>query len=222
VTSDSSIICDLSFSFEFSIYEVSMVNALFYKQVFSVLGVTTAIIVASNLPAQAQSTVPEGSAVELQTQSATSAPTSPTIAQGISPGRATRAGSSYVGIGGNIGIGGNSALGRGNFSAFSKVGLTNNLSARPGVVVGNNTTFLLPLTVDFPVSSVDSGGRVSVAPYIGGGAAVTVGSDSRVRPMVTGGLDIPITPELTATAGVNAAFHRRTDVGILLGVGYNF
>lgn len=197
-------------------------NAKFRKQVFSCLAVTAAIVAVTHSPAQAQTAASQGSAADLEAQSATSAPASPTIAQGISPGRATRAGSSYVGIGGNIGIGGNSALGRGNFSAFSKVGLTNNLSARPGVVVGDNTTFLVPLTVDFPVSPVDSGGRVGVAPYIGAGAAVTVGSDSRVRPMVTGGLDVPLTPELTATAGVNAAFHRRTDVGILLGVGYNF
>lgn len=194
----------------------------FHKQAFSLLGFTTAIVGLSSLPAQAQTATPSGTAVDLQAESATSPTQSSTIAQGISPGRATRAGSSYVGIGGNIGIGGNSALGRGNFSAFSKVGLTNNLSARPGVVIGNNTTFLIPLTVDFPVSAVDGGGRVSAAPFIGAGAAVTVGSDSRVRPMVTGGVDVPLTPELTATAGVNAAFSDRTDVGVLLGVGYNF
>ncbi|MGG6267467.1 hypothetical protein ACQ4M3_23190 [Leptolyngbya sp. AN03gr2] len=196
----------------------------FYKQAFSLLGFTAAIVGLSSLPAQAQTATPSGTAVDLQAESTTSPTQSSTIAQGISPGRATRAGSSYVGIGGNIGIGGNSALGRGNFSAFSKVGLTNNLSARPGVVIGNNTTFLIPLTVDFPVSAVDGGGRVSAAPYIGAGAAVTVGSDSRsrVRPMVTGGVDVPLTPELTATAGVNAAFSGRTDVGVLLGVGYNF
>ncbi len=194
----------------------------FYKQSFSLLGLTVVVIGVSSLSAQAQVPTNSESGVNLQTESATRLPDSSTVSQGISPGRATRAGSSYVGIGGNIGLGGNSALGRGNFSAFSKVGLTNNLSARPGVVIGNNTTFLIPLTVDFPVSSVDSSGRVSVAPYVGGGAAVSLGSDSRVRPMITGGVDVPLTPELTATAGVNAAFFRRTDVGVLLGVGYNF
>lgn len=190
-----------------------MKTRFYQKLMFPLFGATTAIALSS-LPANAQT---PASAANLETQPAES-----TIAQGISPGRATRAGSSYIGVGGNIGLGGNSALGRGSFSAFSKVGLTNNLSARPGVVIGDNTTFLVPLTVDFPVSSVDSGGRVSVAPYVGGGAAVTLGSNSRVRPMVTGGIDVPVTPELTATAGVNAAFGNRTDVGVLLGVGYNF
>jgi hypothetical protein len=35
-------------------------------------------------------------------------------------------------------------------------------------------------------------------------------------------MDVPLNSRLTATAAVNAGFFDKTDVGILLGVGYNF
>ena len=40
--------------------------------------------------------------------------------------------------------------------------------------------------------------------------------------LVTGGFDVPISPQFTATAGVNAGFLDKTNVELLLGIGYNF
>lgn len=140
----------------------------------------------------------------------------------VTPGRVTRSGPSYIGIGGNLGLTGRTALSRGSFSVISKIGLTRNFSARPSAVIGDRTVFMVPLTLDFPIEQVENIQRLSVAPYVGGGLAVSTGRDSRVGALLTGGVDVPVIPNITATAGVNAAFLRRTEVGLLVGVGYNF
>lgn len=149
-------------------------------------------------------------------------PTSPTVAQAITPGRATRSGASYIAVGGNIGFGGSTGLGRGNFAVTSKVGLTNNFSVRPGVLVGNRSTFLVPATLDFPIATVVDEGRVGLAPFVGGGVAVSTGNNSQVRPMITAGVDVPLTDRFTALASGNLGFFDSAEVGLILGVGYNF
>lgn len=140
---------------------------------------------------------------------------------GVAPGRATRSGPSYIGIGGNIGFGGDTTLSEGAFSVFSKVGLTRNLSVRPAALIGDNAVFLVPVTIDFPTEDLEIT-QVTVAPYVGGGLAISTGRDSTVGALITGGVDVPISPRITATAGVNVGFVDETEVGILLGVGYNY
>ncbi|MFW6264355.1 MAG: hypothetical protein ACOC3E_02415, partial [Cyanobacteriota bacterium] len=79
-----------------------------------------------------------------------------TVAQrNIRPGRATRAGRSYVGAGVNIGFDGDTALGDTNFTVISKIGLTNTLSVRPSVIIGDDTAFLIPVTYDFQLRQTD-------------------------------------------------------------------
>ncbi len=140
---------------------------------------------------------------------------------GINPGRATRSGSSYIGVGGNIGLGGETGIGEGSFSVMSKIGFTRNLSVRPSVLFGDDVTVLLPVTLDFPTENLEIT-RLNVAPYIGGGAIISTGDDSNVGVLLTGGIDVPLTTQFTATAGVNVGFVDDTDVGVILGVGYNF
>jgi hypothetical protein len=40
--------------------------------------------------------------------------------------------------------------------------------------------------------------------------------------LLSGGVDVPIANQLTANAGVNVSFLDDTNIGLLLGVGYNF
>ncbi|MBD2345099.1 fasciclin domain-containing protein [Anabaena subtropica] len=142
----------------------------------------------------------------------------------VTPGRATRGGSSYIGVAGNVGLAGDSAVSRSNFAVISKVGLTNNLSVRPSAVFGNNTTVLVPLTLDFNPREVEPGVVQSfpVSPYVGAGVAIDTGRGSRTGLLLTGGVDVPLGDRFTATGTVNAAFVGQTDVGLLFGVGYNF
>ncbi len=175
-------------------------------------------------------TAPELPAPELLTPELTE-PTSQTkpltlpLAQTtVSPGRSTQSGSSYVGIGGNIGIGtGDTALGRGSFAVISKIGLTRNFSVRPSVLFGDSTTILVPVTYDFsfgegPTSNLG----FSAAPYLGAGVSISTGNNSNVGFLLTGGIDVPLSSQFTATAAVNASLSGNTAVGILVGVGYNF
>ncbi len=140
-------------------------------------------------------------------------------------GRATRGGRSYLGVAANIGIErGESSLGDGNFALVSKIGLTNTFSARPGVVFGDSTTILLPVTYDFSFSQPNDifNEPLPVSPFVGVGAAIKTSNDTKIAPLVTVGIDVPLNQQFTATASVNAGFFDRTDVGVLLGVGYNF
>jgi len=152
--------------------------------------------------------------------------TAPSVAQAdIDPGRPTRGGRSYVGIGANIGVGGgDSALSDGNFMIISKVGLSNTISVRPSAVLGDNTVILIPVTYDFSLqqSSDPFNEPLAIAPYVGAGAAIKTGDDSEVGFLVSGGVDFPLTSQFTANAAVNAGFFDKTDVGLTIGVGYNF
>ncbi|MBE9017067.1 hypothetical protein IQ272_13160 [Chroococcidiopsidales cyanobacterium LEGE 13417] len=144
----------------------------------------------------------------------------------IEPGSPTRGGSSYVGVGANIGIDGSTALGDTNFTVISKIGLTNAVSARPSVIIGDNTTILIPVTYDFNLqpTGIDTGSEAGsiFAPYVGGGLGISTGDDSDVGPMLTAGVDVPIGEQFTANVGANVGFLDDTEVGIQIGVGYNF
>ncbi|MEI1372995.1 hypothetical protein PQG02_30070 [Nostoc sp. UHCC 0926] len=159
------------------------------------------------------------------TSQTTAQPSAPKVAQSdIDLGRTNRGGSSYIGVAANIGLsGGDSSLGDGNFAVVSKIGLTNSISVRPSAVFGDNTTILLPITYDFTFKSADAFSEpLAIAPYVGVGGAYKTGDDSQFAFLVTGGIDVPLTPQFTATAAVNAGFFDKTDVGLLLGIGYNF
>lgn len=165
----------------------------------------------------------------LPTTTSQAAPASMTPSQQLaqstlSPGRSTKSGSSYVGIGGNIGIGnGDTALGRGSFSVISKIGLTQNFSVRPSVLFGDSTTILIPVTYDFSFGEgPTSNFGFSAAPYVGAGVAISTGDNSNVGLLLTGGIDVPLSSQFTATAAVNASVTGNAAVGLLLGVGYNF
>ncbi|MUL38918.1 hypothetical protein, partial [Gloeocapsopsis dulcis] len=150
-------------------------------------------------------------------------PPDTTVEPAIVPGTATRGGASYIGVGGNIGFGGNTTLSEGAFSVYSKIGLTETFSIRPAVFFGDNTLIAVPITVDFPPAETGvAAAQLNVAPYIGAGVAISTGQDSTVGALITGGVDVPLTEQFTATAGVNIGFVDGTDVGLLVGVGYNF
>jgi hypothetical protein len=147
----------------------------------------------------------------------------------VSPGRTTRSSASYIGIGGNIGIGdGDTALGESSFAAFSKIGLTSNISVRPSVLIDDDPTILIPLTLDFVpgvtevTEDLTEDTPFRIAPYVGAGAAISTGDDTTVDFLATGGIDVPIGDDFTATAAVNVTLFDDPAVGLLLGIGVNF
>ena len=143
----------------------------------------------------------------------------------VRPGRATRSGSSYVGVGGNIGIDGETGVGEGSFGINSKIGLTPTFSARPAVFFGDDVSISVPVTYDFSISQGTDPfdpEPFPFAPYLGGGAIFSTGDDSDVGALLTGGVDVPFTDKLTGNASINVGFSDDTQVGVFIGVGYNF
>jgi hypothetical protein len=168
-------------------------------------------------------TTTPGTTTPTDTAPDTTTPNTTTPITDVSPGRATRSGSSYIGIGGNIGLGtGDTALGEGSFAVISKIGLTRYFSVRPTVFIDDDPTILIPLTYDLLPIGVPGRTGFSVAPYLGAGAAISVGDDSAVDFLLTGGVDVPLSPQFTATAAVNVTAFDNTAVGLLIGIGYNF
>jgi uncharacterized surface protein with fasciclin (FAS1) repeats len=129
----------------------------------------------------------------------------------------------YIGVGGNIGLGGDSAIGEGSFAVYSKVGLTRNLSARPAVAIDDDPTVLLPVTYDFNFRTVDPTEGEPVEPFpVGGGLGIETSDDADVGPLITGGVDVPLSDDVMLTGTANVLFLDDTDVGLMLGVGYRF
>ena len=128
---------------------------------------------------------------------------------------------SYLGIGANFGAGGQtSALGATSFAAFSKFALSRSFSIRPALLVNQDTTFLLPITYDFPIE-----GPGHIAPYFGlGMQSSSPFSAARTKSdlLLTAGIDYPINSHLALTAGVNLGTFNSSGVGGLLGLAYIF
>jgi len=163
-------------------------------------------------------------ALEAQTPAAVvPTPAAPAVAPPITPPPAPkpRYRLSYLGLGVNLGRGGDtSGLGEISFAAFSKFALSSSFSVRPALLVNKNTTVLLPFTYDFPIS-----GPGHVAPYIGLGiqsSAPFSGATTKSDLLLTAGIDYPINPHLTFTAGVNLGTFNYSGIGGLLGLSYSF
>lgn len=212
-------------------------SIIFSKHVSFLLGLATFALVGSGLPAQAgtiSAPVPgttSTSATALTTESPETnylafpvETAAPSVAQiDIDPEIPVVGGSSYIGIAGNLGVDGETALGDGSFMIISKIGLTNNISVRPSVLLGDDTAFLVPLTYDFSILPIDAFSRaLRLSPYLGAGVAISTGDEDDIGPLVTAGVDYGISSQFTATAAVNVGILDETDVGVMIGVGYNF
>lgn len=131
---------------------------------------------------------------------------------------------SYIGIGGNIGLGGEStSLGDGGFSLLGRTAITDNISLHTSSVFSDDGVSAFALTFGVPIYK--SGRDLElVYPFVGGGIAVEdFFGDFNVNALVTTGVDVPILRRLTGTVRLNFGFAEDdTDIGLLLGVGYNF
>ena len=104
---------------------------------------------------------------------------------------------------------------------ISKLGLTDTVSVRPSVLILRDfASILIPVTYEFTPQQLFE--DFSFSPYLGGGVAINTGSNSSVGPMITAGVDLPLSSRFTINVSANLAFLRSTDLGILVGLGYNF
>ena len=132
---------------------------------------------------------------------------------------------SYTGLGGNIGLDGESTtIGDGAFSLLGRTAFSKNVSLHTSTVFSNDSVSAFALTFGIPIYK-SSGDRLElVYPFIGGGIAIeNVFDDFNTDGLLTAGVDVPITERIVTTGRINVGFaDDDTDVGLLLGVGYNF
>jgi hypothetical protein len=177
------------------------------------------------------------SAIALTSYSTNTMPTAPTTATTAPPEVAqvnrnlfVNRPWSYVGAGLNLGLEGDTDLGDTSFAIISKIAIGDNLSLRPGAIIGENVAILVPVTYDFTVPNVDPFEAALLRPYVGGGVVFTTndtaadeGVDNNVGPMITGGLDVRFNDKWVANAGLNVGFlGDDAEFGIVIGVGYIF
>ncbi|MEM7590020.1 MAG: hypothetical protein AAF383_00595 [Cyanobacteria bacterium P01_A01_bin.83] len=132
---------------------------------------------------------------------------------------------SYLGIGGNIGIDSESTtLGDGGFSLVGRTVITKNISLHTSTIFSNDSVSTFAVTFGIPIFKSSNDQLELLYPFVGGGIAVeNIFSDFDTDGLVTAGVDVPIIKRITATARLNVGLSDDdTDVGLLLGVGYNF
>ncbi len=149
----------------------------------------------------------------------------PVTAQLDTPPNVNLTNGGYVGIGNVIGLGGNTtSLGTGGLTILTKVRFSDNLSLHDATVLFGSgvATSMIILTTDFPIRN--GSGQTVISPFIGGGAMLRYAQGLYISPALSGGVDIPLSQDITGTIRLNAGFpsNRNTDLGILVGVGYNF
>jgi hypothetical protein len=133
---------------------------------------------------------------------------------------------SYIGIGGTIGLSGsNTALGTGGLAILSRKVFNDLLS-----IHSNNVVFgsAIPsssnaLTLNFPIRDSTTQ-EIVVSPFLGAGIQLRHIDGLYISPLAVGGVDIPLNKSLTGTIRVEAAFPNtgNTDMGVSIGLGYNF
>lgn len=128
---------------------------------------------------------------------------------------------SYIGLGGGLGIrGGETGLADGGFSILSRIGITDSISVHNSTVFGDQSALMPALTIGIPIRNANTAAVVAY-PFIGGGININTSQDFEVDPLFVAGVDVPLADRIMATTRLNIGFgESKTDVGVLLGIGY--
>lgn len=137
-----------------------------------------------------------------------------------------RRSTSYIGVGVNFGIDGeDTALREDNFAIVSKAGITKNLSLHNSTIIGDDTVSTFAVTFGIPIEGIDDevleGAFIAPFIFVGGGATFMF-DEFDLNPLLTTGIDFPVSPDLTGTFRLNVGFADDTEIGLILGLGYNF
>ncbi len=138
------------------------------------------------------------------------------IAQARRRTRNTVSGSDFIGVGADFGYADNVS-----FAVISKFSLSEQVSLRPSVLVGDDLSVLVPVTYDFSSYSADVAG-FRFLPYAGVGASYQDGDGEDFNLILTAGTDVPLSRQFTLNAQANVGVLNDTDFGVTVGVGYNF
>jgi len=136
----------------------------------------------------------------------------------------------YLGIGGSLGLIEDEFGDFGAFAVTSKLRLFpvidsreggTDVSLRPSVIVGEDVSFTIPVTLDLRLPPFQNTDADAIVPYFGPGVLITTGDNSAFKFLMAAGLDVPI-GSFTTNAQLNIGFLDETALGLTLSVGYNF
>lgn len=139
----------------------------------------------------------------------------PLIAQFSRRRTSVAANSSFVGIGLDIGYADDAS-----FAVISKIAFANRIAVRPSVLIGDDVALLVPVTYDFRQYAPEAGGFQFI-PYGGVGAAYNFDDDSELNLLLSAGVDVPVTRQITVNAQANLGVFNDTDFGVTVGAAYN-
>ncbi len=125
----------------------------------------------------------------------------------------------FIGVGADFGTGSDTSL-----AVISKFALSDNVSVRPSVLIGNRFAALLPVTYDFSRYSTEVG-SFQILPYAGAGVSyVDRNAGSNFGGLITAGVDVPLSRQFTGNVQANYAgiFSNDSNFGVTVGVGYSF
>jgi hypothetical protein len=126
---------------------------------------------------------------------------------------------SYIGLGGTIGLSGNNtALGTGGLAILSRKVFNDSVVFGSTIPSSSNA-----LTLNFPIRDSTTQ-EIVVSPFLGAGIQLRNIDGLYISPLAVGGVDIPLNKSLTGTIRLEAAFPNtgNTDMGVSIGIGYNF
>jgi hypothetical protein len=132
---------------------------------------------------------------------------------------------SYLGFGGVIGLQGRTtSLSQGTFSLLHKQVLNENLAIHSSATIFASAVPSTSIALTFNKPTVVDNIPVIFTPFLGAGVMVYPDNGTRIRPLITGGVDADTPFGFTGTLRINAGFvsDRQADVGILFGIGKNY
>lgn len=123
--------------------------------------------------------------------------------------------SSFIGVGLDIGY-----VDDISFAVISKIAFADRIAVRPSVVIGDDVAVLVPVTYDFRQYAPEAGGFQFI-PYGGIGAAYNSNEDSDFNLLLSAGVDVPVSRQITVNAQANLGVFNDTDFGVTVGAAYN-
>ncbi len=133
--------------------------------------------------------------------------------------------SNFIGVGADFGTAGSDI----SFAVISKFALSEQVSVRPAVLIGDDFAVLVPVTYEFSQYSAEVG-SFQILPYVGAGVSYVDQGDvdqsggSEFGGLISAGVDVPISQQFTGNVQANYAgiFSDNSNFGVTVGVGYNF
>jgi hypothetical protein len=130
----------------------------------------------------------------------------------------------YLGIGGAVGLGGSStALSTGGLTILSKMPISDSISLHNTAVIFGSSVPSVSVALTYKLPIGNEFQQMMFSPFLGAGVMTHNENGLWASPLVTGGVDLGLSENMTGTIRMNVGFvnGREADVGLIFGIGFN-